>query len=85
LHAANARFMVDGRGRLNKSLRQQYAAAGMVTIPEAARMMALSRWTIYRYIKAGVLTHAKLGGRVVVPRQAVIDYLAVQMRPGRIA
>ena len=44
-------------------------------VSEAARMLGLSRWTIDRMLKSGKLTGARVGGRVLVPADALRDLL----------
>ena len=42
------------------------------TVPEAARRLGIKRSAAYAYVKSGVLPAIKLGGRLLIPRDAVL-------------
>jgi excisionase family DNA binding protein len=45
--------------------------AMVVTVPEAAQLLAISRTHAYELIARGVLPHVRLGHRIVVPKHAI--------------
>lgn len=42
-----------------------------LTVDEAARVLRLTRWTIYRYVKTGVLPARQIVRRLYIPRTAI--------------
>ena len=42
------------------------------TVPETARRLGIKRSAAYAYVKSGLLPSIKLGGRLLVPREAVL-------------
>ena len=64
----------------------QRTEARTVTIPEAARLLGLSREGAYRLAKRGELPGAiRLGGRIVVSREVLERLLAGKGTDGRAA
>lgn len=50
-------------------------ARHLYTIPEAMRLLAISRAYLYQQIRAGRLRVVKLGRATRVPAQAITDYV----------
>ena len=51
--------------------------AMVLTVPEAARLLAISRTHAYELVSRGVLPHVRLGHRIVVPKQAIETLLGL--------
>ncbi len=49
----------------------------VLTVPEAARLLGISRTHAYGLVSRGELVHVRLGRRIVVPRRAVEVLLGV--------
>ncbi len=49
----------------------------VLTVPEAARLLGISRTHAYGLVSRGELVHVRLGRRIVVPRHAVEALLGV--------
>jgi excisionase family DNA binding protein len=47
------------------------------TVPEAARMLGISRTHAYELVARGDLAHVRLGRRIVVPRHALEKLLGM--------
>lgn len=58
---------------------------GFVSVTEAARWLAISRSRMYELVAAGVLSHARLSGKIVVPRAALHEYARAALVPGSVA
>lgn len=43
----------------------------LLTVPEAAKLLRISRWGVYRLIHSRQLTTIKIGARRLIPREAV--------------
>jgi excisionase family DNA binding protein len=43
----------------------------VLSVPEAARLLGISRTHAYGLVARGELTHVRLGRRIVVPRHAI--------------
>jgi excisionase family DNA binding protein len=43
----------------------------VVTVPDAARMLGISRAHAYELVTRGELAHVRLGRRIVVPKHAI--------------
>jgi excisionase family DNA binding protein len=54
----------------------------VVTVPEAARMLGVSRTLGYELVARGELGAVRLGRRVVVPLAAIEELLAAAVRTG---
>jgi len=48
----------------------------LLTVPQAAAALGLSRATFYRLIQAGQLKTVKIGGRRLVPPSSLEGYVA---------
>ena len=60
----------------------ELVADGLLTVRETAAFLRLSRSTIYSLMDAGDLVYAKLGRSRRIPRRAVIELAARQLRGG---
>jgi excisionase family DNA binding protein len=49
----------------------------VLTVPEAARLLGISRTHAYGLVSRGELVHVRLGRRIVVPRHALETLLRV--------
>lgn len=47
----------------------------LVSVPEAARLLGVSRTTMYNLIDAGAVVKVKIGDRGLVTRASVEDYV----------
>jgi excisionase family DNA binding protein len=52
-----------------------------LTVPEAARLLSISRSTAYSAARAGQLPTVRMGRRLLVPAHALRDLLALQSKP----
>ena len=55
---------------------------GLVTVPEAAAFLRLSRSTVYELMNQGVLAYAKIGRSRRIPRRALVELAARELRGG---
>jgi excisionase family DNA binding protein len=46
-----------------------------VSIKQVCRLLGLSRWTVSRMVKHGVLRSRRIGSRVLIPITSVEDFL----------
>lgn len=51
--------------------------AMVVTVPEAARLLGISRTHAYELVARGELTHLRLGRRIVIPKHAIETLLGL--------
>ncbi len=51
------------------------------TIPEAAQAIGIGRSTLYKLINEGELRTVRLGTRVLVPRDSVLELLGMEAGP----
>jgi excisionase family DNA binding protein len=58
-------------------------ADGLLTVRECAEFLHLSRSKVYELMNAGILCYAKLGRSRRIPRRAVIELAAQELRGGR--
>ena len=49
----------------------------VVTVPEAARLLGISRTHAYELVTRGELVHVRLGRRIVIPRHALDALLGI--------
>jgi excisionase family DNA binding protein len=49
----------------------------VVSVPEAARLLGISRTHAYELVTRGELAHVRLGRRIVVPKHAIETLLAM--------
>jgi len=60
----------------------ELVADGLLTVRECAEFLHLSRSTIYEFMDAGALCYVKLGRSRRIPRRAVIELAARELRGG---
>jgi excisionase family DNA binding protein len=52
------------------------------TVDEVAARLRVHRTTVYAACERGVIRHARIGKRIVIPEDALVEYLAeIQRRP----
>ena len=51
--------------------------AMVVTVPEAARLLGISRTHAYELVARGELAHLRLGRRIVIPKHAIETMLGL--------
>lgn len=51
--------------------------AMVVTVPDAARLLGISRTHAYELVSRGELAHLRLGRRIVVPKHAIESLLGL--------
>jgi len=49
----------------------------VVTVPEAARLLGISRTHAYELVTRGELAHLRLGRRIVIPKHAIETLLGL--------
>ena len=62
--------------------REELVSDGLLTVRECAEFLHLSRSTIYEFMDAGALCYVKLGRSRRIPRRAVIELAARELRGG---
>lgn len=62
--------------------QEELVAGGLMSVPEAARFLAISRSYLYELMDTGLLVYVKLGRCRRIPRQAVIALAASGIRGG---
>ena len=72
---------MDGRQRTLAD-SAELVADGLLTVKECSEFLHLSRSKIYELMDAGELCFAKLGRSRRIPRRAVIELAARQLRGG---
>ena len=50
----------------------------LLKVPEAARLLRVSRNLVYELVAQGRLPHVRLGRRVLIPRQGLKDWIERQ-------
>ena len=48
----------------------------VMTVPEAARVLRVSRGTAYDYCQRGLIPHIRLAGRIIIPKARFEAWLA---------
>lgn len=56
--------------------------AGLLTILESAHFLGLSRAKVYQLMDEGELVYAKIGKARRIPKNALIDFVAVNLKGG---
>ncbi len=51
-------------------------SAGCLSVKDAVRISRLSRTYLYELMQAGKLAYLKVGNRRLIPRRALLDFLA---------
>lgn len=67
---------------LDPTVLASLLSAGLCTIAEAARMLAVSRSFLYVVMDRGELPFCKIGRARRIPRSAVLQYAARHLRGG---
>lgn len=55
-----------------------------LSVTEAAEQLGVSRVTMYTYIKRADFPAAKIGGRVLIPRDKLKEWLEAQTEEARV-
>ena len=53
------------------------------SVQEAAVAIGVSSRTLHDFIKSGTIAHFRMGTRVLIPTDALRDFLAARMKSGR--
>lgn len=72
----------DEYDRLRKT---DLAQDGSMKAVDAAAFLGVSDQRLYDLRKSGALTSAVIGGKIVFPRKALVEYLAAQTTLGSVA
>ena len=48
----------------------------VMTVPEVAQVLRVSRGTAYEYVQRGLIPHLRLSGRIIIPRARFEEWLA---------
>jgi excisionase family DNA binding protein len=59
--------------------RLELAADGTMSVAEAAAFLGVSRGKVYLLLEAGELASVPIGTQRVIPKRAVVEYLAARM------
>ena len=62
--------------------RDQLVSEGLMTVPEAAEFLRLSRASLYNLMERGQLPYVKLGRSRRIPRRAVVGLAAAALSGG---
>ena len=62
--------------------RAELVADGLMTVKECAEFLHLSRSSVYELMNSGDLCYAKLGRSRRIPRRAVVELAACELRGG---
>jgi excisionase family DNA binding protein len=62
--------------------RAELVADGLITVKEAAKFLRLSRGKVYQLMDSGMLCYLKLGRARRIPRRAVVQLAARELRGG---
>ena len=63
--------MLEGNGPGGIAMTHVERNSLVVSVPEAARLLGISRTHAYELVARGDLTHVRLGRRIVVPKHAI--------------
>lgn len=58
---------------------------GFASVAEAAQWLAISKSRLYELVKAGVLSHARLSGKIALPRSVLREYALSTLKVGSVA
>ena len=72
----------SGSTMSENATRVELVADGLLTIPEAADFLRISRSRLYELMDRGELIYLKLGRSRRIPRRAVIELAARELRGG---
>lgn len=65
--------------------KAELAQDGSMKATDAAAFIGISPRRLYELREAGVITYSVIGGKIVFPRKALVEYLAAQMKIGSVA
>lgn len=65
--------------------RRKLVDEGFASVADAARYLALSKGRVYELVHGGALSHAKLGGKIVLPWAALKTYARQRVVQGAVA
>jgi excisionase family DNA binding protein len=65
--------------------KRELAESGFLKATEAARFLGISDVRVYQMRKAGLLSSAVIGGKIVFPRKALEEYAASRLTLGSVA
>jgi excisionase family DNA binding protein len=49
----------------------------VVSVDDVTKMLHLSRVTVYKLLKAGRIRTLKVGKKYIIPKQSIIDFIAI--------
>ena len=49
----------------------------ILSVDDVTKMLHLSRVTVYKLLKAGRIRTLKVGKKYIIPKQSVIDFIAI--------
>lgn len=58
--------------------KPQPETVDVLTVPEVAESLRVSRMSVYRLVESGVLTSVRVGRSIRIPTRALADYLRQQ-------
>jgi excisionase family DNA binding protein len=58
---------------------------GFDSVRDGAAYLAIGKSQMYKLIKAGVISHAIAGGKLVIPRKALREYALSKLKLGSVA
>ena len=61
------------------------ADGGFLSVSQGAALLAISKTRMYELLRANVISSARLGGKICVPRLALLEYAAARIQLGTIA
>jgi len=64
---------------------RELAADGLMTVDAARRFLGVSRSTLYKLMNEGAVPYVQLRGVRRIPRAALVEFVAQNMRFGRSA
>lgn len=74
--------MRNGEARMNKQDGECLVADGLVSIDDAMGFLQVSRSTLYALMDQGLLQYVKLGRARRIPKKALIELAASNLRGG---
>jgi len=78
--------LTDAKSRKQKAPSQWgLADGGFVSVAEGAAFLAISRTRMYELPRANIISSARLGGKLCIPRLALLEYAAARIQLGSIA
>jgi hypothetical protein len=53
----------------------------LVSVDEAGLMTSMSPWSWRKYATTGAVPSVKIGARLLIPKKAILEYIAAHTRP----